>query len=200
MPTAAPMTFSTYDGAAPSKTWDAVTDLYVSTFSATPYEENPADLALIATWGPAQLAQHSGRMTIAHRDQDVAGFALVHALVHDEPWQTILTAMAEHPAASDALERPDRALIVHELAVDEQSRGQGIARTCLYEVLRDRNEEQVFIGVYDSATDAVDMYRRWGLTQVGAFRGPDSNVTLLVLARPLQALRTRLQPTPNKQT
>ncbi len=117
------MTFSTYDGAAPSKTWDAVTDLYVSTFSATPYGRSPltSRSSRVGT-GPARPAQR--RMTIAHRDQEVAGFALVHALVHDEPWQTILTAMAEHPAASDALERPDRALIVHELAVDERPAGR----------------------------------------------------------------------------
>ncbi|MEZ0491773.1 GNAT family N-acetyltransferase [Kineococcus sp. TBRC 1896] len=192
MPTAAPTTFSTYDGAAPPTTWAAVTDLFVSCFSAAPYEEDPADLALIATWGPAQLARASGRMTVAQRGQDVVGFALVHALVHDEPWQSILAAVAGYPAADDALARPDRALVVHELAVHERSRGQGIARTCLSEVLRDRVEEQVFIGVYESATDAVAVYRRWGLVQVGAFRGPDSDVTLLVLARPLQALRARL--------
>jgi ribosomal protein S18 acetylase RimI-like enzyme len=89
---------------------------------------------------------------------------------------------------------------VHELAVRKTSRGQGIARTCLYEVLRDRVEDQVFIGVHQSATEAVAVYRRWGLARVAAFRGPDSEVDLLVLTRPTLALRSRLRPTPSGQS
>ncbi|MEW1957582.1 hypothetical protein [Kineococcus sp. NPDC059986] len=44
------------------------------------------------------------------------------------------------------------------------------------------------------------MYRRWGPARVGAFRGPDSEVDLLVLTRPTLALRTRLRPTPSGQS
>lgn len=142
---------------------------------------------------PVDLADHSGCLTVARRGPHVDGFALVHNLAHDEPWQSILTAMAEHPAAGDALARPDRALVVHELAVRQGSRGRGTARKCLHDVLCGHDEQHVFINVYQTATDALAVFQRWGLTQVGSFRGSDSGVTLLVLTLPLEALRTRLR-------
>jgi len=189
---AALMTCSTYEGSAPAQTWTEVTALFVAAFAAQPYEEDPQELALIAGWGPTQLAQPSGRLTVAEQGEHVVGFALVHSLAEDEPWQSILATMSGHSAVAEALSRPETAVIVHELAVRPMSRGQGVARTCLREVLRGRDETRVFIGVYDSATDAVAMYERWGLIKIGAFRGADSDVTLLVLTLPAEDLRTRL--------
>jgi len=186
------MTCSTYEGSAPTQTWPEVTALFVAAFAAEPYEEDPQELALFEGWGPTQLAQPSGRLTVTEQDGHVVGFAFVHSLAEDEPWQAILTTMSGHPTVAGALSRPETALIVHELAVRQMSRGQGVARTCLREVLRGRDETRVFIGVYDSAADAVAMYERWGLVKVGAFRGADSDATLLVLALPAEDLRTRL--------
>jgi ribosomal protein S18 acetylase RimI-like enzyme len=135
---------------------------------------------------------------VAEQGGRPAGFALVHGLVEDQPWQAILATLAGHPAAVDALDRPEEALVVHEVAVHEGFRGRGVARTLLREVLRGRDEARVFIGVYESAEDAVAMYERWGLVRAGSFRGPDSDVTLLVLTSLTSDLVLRLS-TPSKR-
>jgi ribosomal protein S18 acetylase RimI-like enzyme len=199
VPSAAPSTTcATYEGSAPPETWAAVTALFVAAFAAAPYGEDPQELAHIQTWGPTQLSHPGGRLTVAEQGGRPAGFALVHGLVEDQPWQAILATLAGHPAAVDALDRPEEALVVHEVAVHEGFRGRGVARTLLREVLRDRDEARVFIGVYESAEDAVAMYERWGLVRAGSFRGPDSDVTLLVLTSLTSDLVLRLS-TPSKR-
>lgn len=194
MPRAAPSTTcSTYEGSAPRETWAEVTALFVAAFAAEPYGEDPQELAGIGTWGPTQLSHPGGRLTVARQGEQCAGFALVHGLVEDGPWRAILATLAGHPAAADALSRPGRALVVHELAVHEGFRGRGVARTLLREALRGRDEARVFVGVHESAGDAVAVYERWGLVRVGSFRGPDSDVVLLVLTLPTGDLFLRLR-------
>lgn len=199
MPGADPSTTcATYEGSAPPETWAEVTALFVAAFAAAPYGEDPQELAHIQTWGPTQLSHPGGRLTVARQGAQCAGFALVHGLVEDQPWQAILATLAAHPAAVDALDRPEDVLVVHEVAVHEGFRGRGVARTLLREVLRDRDEARVLIGVYASAEDAVTMYELWGLVRVGSFRGPDSDVTLLVLTSLTSDLSFRLS-TPSKR-
>lgn len=190
----APVTCRTHASSAPSELWDDVADLFVEVFSAAPYDEDPDELALISDWGPVQLAQPGGRLAAAHAGEDLVGFALVHGLPADPAWRSILSAVDGGPEVAAALDRPESALVVHELAVRSTARGRGIARTCLQAALQDHGASQVFLGVHESATRAVATYRRWGLVDVGAFRGPDSEVTLLVLTSPRRDLLDRLAP------
>ena len=185
-------TCTSYEGAAPARTWAEVTALFVAAFSAEPYGEDPRELAQLSTWGPAQLARPGGRLTVAHRDGRPAGLALLHRLDAEESWPAILRSTTGHPAVAAALRRPRDAVVLHELAVEPGFRGRGVARDCLREVLRDRDETHVFVGVHESAPQARAVYERWGLERAGAFRGADADVTLLVLTRRVADLRARL--------
>lgn len=174
--------YATFSPAAPDAVWQEVARLFVECFSAAPYFEEPGELETIMEWGPKQLRHSGGRLVTARFDDRLVGFALAHGLRDDPSWQGILSQLAgETDIAAAALERPERAVIVHELAVREWARGRGIAGGCLALLLRDRTEEQTFIGVYERATDAASMYRHWQLTDIGRVPMPNGAIALHVL-------------------
>ena len=49
---------------------------------------------------------------------------------------------------------PSNTVVVHELAVDSDYRGQGRAKSCLASALENRTESSFFLGVYERAEDA----------------------------------------------
>lgn len=174
--------YATFSQAAPDAVWLDVARLFVECFSAEPYFEEASDLETIVEWGPEQLRHSGGRLVTARLDDRLVGFALAHGLRDDPSWQGILSQLVgETDIAAVALEQPERAVIVHELAVREDARGLGIAGGCLALLLQGRTEEQTFIGVYERATDAASMYRHWQLTDIGQVPMPNGAVALHVL-------------------
>lgn len=227
------VTYLVFAGSAPDDVWQDIAELFVETFSATPYLEDPDELGTIVRWGPEQLGHDGGRLVTARRDGRIVGFALAHALRADPAWLSILSqletaaypspALPPPPATSDpaaasattsvparigpasaqasasaqapvsnALARPDDAVVVHELAVREADRGRGIAGACLVQLLQDRPESQTFIGVYERATEAASMYRHWGLADIGRVPMPGDAIALHVLTAPTAQIVARL--------
>lgn len=174
--------YATFAPAAPDAVWLDVARLFVECFSAAPYFEEADELETIVTWGPEQLRHSGGRLVTARLAGRLVGFALAHGLRDDPSWQGILSQLAgEVDIAAAAVQHPEGAVVVHELAVRESARGLGIASACLALLLRDRTEEQTFIGVYERATVAASMYRHWGLTDIGRVPMPNGSVALHVL-------------------
>ncbi|HXH33754.1 MAG TPA: GNAT family N-acetyltransferase [Plantibacter sp.] len=187
-----PVVHTTFDGGAPEPVWRDVAELFVESFTAAPYFEDAAELGTIAQWGPEHLRQGAGRLVAARRDERLVGFALAHGLVGDAAWQGILSQLTDSTDASSALDRPENALVVHELAVRESERGRGIAGSCLAALLQDRPEPRTFIGVYERATAAAAMYRHWQLTEIGQVPMPGDAVALHVLTAPTARLASHL--------
>ncbi|POH74814.1 GNAT family N-acetyltransferase [Arthrobacter glacialis] len=180
----AQLNFQCFEGHASPVLWTEVAALFSATFSADPYFEDPADLAAITDWGPAQLAQPGGRLVVAHLDGTVAAFALSHGLVEDAPWQEIL-ALALAPDARYRMAGPENVVVIHELAVAAKHRGRGIAKECVRRLLAQRTETHVVLGVYGQATSAHAMYRQWGFEELGTTTEAGSPITLRVLGHPL---------------
>lgn len=176
--------FQCFEGYASPELWAEVATLFSATFSADPYFEDPADLATITDWGPAQLAQPGGRLVVAQLDGTVAAFALSHGLAEDAPWQEIL-ALALEPDSSYRTAGPENVVVIHELAVAAKHRGRGIAKECVRRLLAQRTETHVVLGVYGHATSAHAMYQQWGFEELGTTTGGGSPVTLRVLGHPL---------------
>ena len=170
--------FVRFERAAPDQTWAEVASLFVSSFAASPYNESPEALQSIARWGPEQLASPGGRLVAASHDGHVIGFALSQRLDQDSAWQQRLDAML--PTLSEAI-APLRTVIVQELAVDERFRGRGIAKECLRELLSNRTESDAVLGVFGQASQAREMYRRWGFLQLGTSSLYGGTVTLHAL-------------------
>ncbi|MEV8181180.1 hypothetical protein [Specibacter sp. NPDC078692] len=49
---------------------------------------------------------------------------------------------------------PSNTVVVHELAVDSDYRGQRNAKSCLASALENRTESSIVLGVYERAEDA----------------------------------------------
>lgn len=179
---------------ASASEWRDIADLFVASFSAAPYLEEPSELRTIAEWGPTMLAGNGGLVT-ARVDGKLVGFALAHGLSDDTPWQRILSQLGHRDQAAAALESPQSALVVHELAVRESERGRGVARACMHELLKGRSEAQIFIGVYERATDAQSMYRHWHFAPIGHVPMPGDAIALHVLTAPTLQTLTRLSRT-----
>lgn len=176
---------------APESEWRDVAELFVECFSAEPYFEDPAELGTISQWGPEMLAGR-GRLVTVRESAVLRGFALGHGLDHDETWQGLLRRLEPNAVTDAALAAPHDAFIVHELGVRAASRGQGIARSCMLRLLEGRTEPQTFIGVYERAEHAAEMYRRWGFERVGRVPLSGDAVALRVLAAPTDAAVRRL--------
>jgi len=193
-----PVVYAVFDATAPEGVWLEVAELFVDAFTAEPYGEDAVELGTIIEWGPEQLGDRGGRLVTARRDERLVGFALAHGLDADPVWQGILSQLPASADARAALLHPDRAVVVHELAVREAERGRGIARTCLSELLRDRAESQTFIGVYERADEAAAMYRHWGLSKIGRVPMPGDAIALHVLTAPTRQLAERVRASPDR--
>ncbi|MBP2218202.1 GNAT family N-acetyltransferase [Arthrobacter sp. CAN_C5] len=154
-----------FEHAAPDDTWVEITNLFVSSFAAPPYNESPGELESIEQWGRGQLASPGGRLVAASHHGHVIGFALSQRLDQDTSWQRRLDGMAP---AQDAVITPSRTVIVQELAVDESFRGRGIAKQCVRELLSNRTEHDAVLGVFGQALQVREMYGRWGFLELGA--------------------------------
>lgn len=152
--------YARYEGTAPDDVWAGVVELFVSTFSAPPYNESLRDLAEIGRWGRVQLADVGGRLVTATHDARVIGMSLAHRLDADGAWQTLLPAIAT--AHELPVDEPERIVVVHELAVDVSYRRTGIGKECLVQQLQHRPETRAVLGVYAQARSARSMYQRWG--------------------------------------
>ncbi|MFQ4149565.1 hypothetical protein AAGW05_12850 [Arthrobacter sp. LAPM80] len=84
---------------------------------------------------------------------------------------------------------PRNVVVVHELAVDSDYRGKGIAKFCLAMTLDNRLEIDVVPGVYDQAKDPRPMHNRWGFEGLWATYIQDAAVMLRSLAARLGELR-----------
>lgn len=178
--------FKIFEDTAPSDIWADVRTLFIAAFSAAPYFEGPAELDTIASWGPEQLAQQGGRLVVAYLAGAVAGFALSHGIVDDQPWQKIL-AETTGPAGDrrGTATAPENLVVIQELAVAANQRGRGVAKECVRRLLADRPETHVVLGVYGQAEAAYAMYRNWGFQKFGTVEPRDGSVTLHVLGSPL---------------
>ncbi len=184
------LTYESFDDVAPSPVWVEVAAVFSSSFSATPYFEDPDELSQIVVWGPGQVAHVGGRLTIARCAGRVVGFALVHGLEGGDSWEGALSSMASSDSRIEGMVVcPRNVIVVHELAVDSEYRGQGIAKSCLAMALDNRLETDVVLGVYDQAKDARLMYERWGFEDLGTTYIQDGAVMLRVLAARLGELR-----------
>ncbi|AIY03538.1 hypothetical protein ART_3939 [Arthrobacter sp. PAMC 25486] len=184
-PPAAPQ-FKIYEGAAPSEVWADVRTVFTAAFSAAPYLEDPAELDTIASWGPEQLAQRGGRLVVAYMAGVVAGIALSHGIVDDQPWQKILWETTGPGRDVRAMSTPPENLVViQELAVSAEHRGRGIAKECMRRLLADRPETHAVLGVYGQADAAYAMYRKWDFQELGTVEPRDGSTTVRVLGSPL---------------
>ncbi|MCK8468749.1 GNAT family N-acetyltransferase [Microbacterium sp. KSW4-16] len=189
-----PLSLTTFAQSTSASDWHDIADLFVAAFSASPYFEDPNELRTITDWGPQMLAG-DGRLVTARADGELVGFALAHGLSDDAPWQQILSQLEDIEQAAAALETPQNALVVHELAVRESERGQGVARACMQELLDGRSETQTFIGVYERAVAAQSMYRHWHFDPIGRVPMPGDAIALHVLTAPTAQALTRLTRT-----
>lgn len=188
--------FQSFQGHASPAVWAEVATLFASAFSAAPYHEDPAELAAITGWGPAQLAQPGGRLVAAHTDGGMAAFALSHGLAADPSWQEILpAAMGADSPHQGLLADPHTVVVIHELAVAAPHRGRGLARECVRRLLANRPESHAVLGVYGQAADAHAMYRKWGFDELGTAHLPGAAVALRVLG-----CRLPLPPAGNQRT
>jgi ribosomal protein S18 acetylase RimI-like enzyme len=153
-----------FERIAPGEIWADIASLFVSVFAAPPYNESPDELQSIDQWGPDKLASPGGRLVVASHGGHVIGFALSQRLDQDDSWQQRLKEM---PSTADAVIGPLTTVIVQELAVDERFRGRGIAKTCLQQLLLNRSEGNSVLGVFGQAAEALEMYRRWGFSELG---------------------------------
>lgn len=177
------ISLTTFAESASADEWHDIADLFVECFSSAPYFEEPSELRTIVERGPSMLAG-DGRLVTARTDAGLVGFALAHNLSADEPWQRILAQLEDSTKAAVALAAPQDAFVVHELAVKESERGQGIARACMGELLKGRTESQTFIGVYERAAAAQSMYQRWRFDEIGQVPMPGDAIALRVLTAP----------------
>lgn len=189
-----PLSLTTFAQSTSATDWHDIADLFVASFSAAPYFEDPSDLRTITEWGPSMLAG-DGRLVTARVDGELVGFALAHGLSEDAPWQRILSQLEGSAQAAAALAAPQNALVVHELAVRESERGRGVARACMQELLQGRSETQTFIGVYERASAAQSMYRHWHFDPIGQVPMPGDAIALHVLTAPTSQALTRLRRT-----
>lgn len=189
-----PISLTTFAQSTSASDWRDIADLFVASFSVAPYFENPSELRTIADWGPSMLAG-DGRLVTARADGELVGFALGHRLSDDASWQRILSKLENSAQAAAALAAPQHALVVHELAVRESDRGRGIARACMYELLKGRSETVTFIGVYERATAAQSMYRHWRFDLIGRMPMSGDATALLVLHAPTSRALRRLTRT-----
>ncbi|MGN5733719.1 GNAT family N-acetyltransferase [Arthrobacter psychrochitiniphilus] len=184
------LTYESFDDVASPSVWVEVEAVFSSSFSASPYFEDPDELSQIVGWGPEQVAHVGGRLTIARCAGRVVGFALVHGLEGDDSWERTLASMTSSDSRIEGMVVcPRNVVVVHELAVDSDYRGQGIAKFCLAMALDNRLETDVVLGVYDQAKNARLMYNRWGFEDLGATYIQDGAVMLRVLAARLGELR-----------
>ncbi|MFJ6004080.1 GNAT family N-acetyltransferase [Arthrobacter sp. NPDC092385] len=167
-----------FEHVAGEETWAEVATLFVSSFSAPPYNEPPAELQSIDRWGPECLAGPGGRLVAASHDEHVIGFALSQRLDQDSSWQRRLKEMLPE---RDAAITPSRTVIVQELAVDERFRGRGIAKQCIHHLLSSRTENDAILGVYGQVPQVREMYGRWGFSEMGASLIYGGSVTLHAL-------------------
>lgn len=182
--------YESYNDVVPLSVWEDIAVVFSAAFSVAPYFEDTEELALIVDWGPGQVAHVGGRLTIARCAGRLVGFALAHGLDGDGSWEGTLSSMA---ATSDRIKAlvdgPGDVVVVHELAVDADYRGQGIAKSCLALVLDNRVESNVVLGVYEQAEDARVMYDRWGFQDLGGTDIQDGAVRMRVLAAETEQLR-----------
>ena len=117
------------------------------------------------------------------------GFALVHGLYGDDSWEGTLSLMAAtNNRIKTIVSGRQNVVVVHELAVYPDFRGQGIAKSCLAMALGNRSESEVVLGVYEQAEDARLMYCRWGFEDLGATLIQDGAVRMRVLGAKLDRL------------
>jgi len=176
------ITYVQFEQFAPVDTWAEVASVFVSIFTAPPYNEPPEALRSIDQWGPEKLGSPGGRLVVASLDGEIIGFALSQRLDQDTSWQQRLNAMVP---ALDKTVTPSTTVIVQELAVDERFRGRGVAKACIRALLSDRSEHDVVLGVFDKATQARQMYRLWGFMELGASPLYGNTVTLHALHKKL---------------
>lgn len=181
--------YDSYDDIVPSPVWVEVAAVFSSAFSIAPYFEDSEELSRIVDWGPGQVTHVGGRLTIARCAGRLAGFALVHGLDGDDSWEGTLSSMA---ATNNRIKKmvsgPQNVVVVHELAVDSDFRGQGIAKSCLAMALGNRSESDAVLGVYEQAEDARLMYARWGFEDLGVTLIQGGAVRMRVLAAKLDQL------------
>lgn len=174
--------YETFDGVAPSSVWVEVAAIFRSTFSVAPYFEDSDVLAEIVEWGPGLLAIKGGRLSIARFAEKAVGFALVHGLEGDDSWEGTLSSMVTtDPRIKNMVSDPSNTVVVHELAVHSDYRGQGIAKATLASALEHRAKSYVVLGVYEQAKKARQLYARWGYQDLGAVLIQDGAVRMRVL-------------------
>lgn len=170
--------YARFEDAAPDELWAEIASLFVLSFAAPPYNETPEELQSIDKWGRDRLASPGGRLVAACHDGHVIGFALSQRLDQDSSWLRRLSAL---PPTLDAPISPSRTVIVQELAVDESYRGRGIAKQCVRELLSNRTEQDVVLGVFGQASQVRDIYRHWGFSELGTSPIYGGTVTLHAL-------------------
>lgn len=167
-----------YEHVAPDEIWTEIASLFVSSFSAPPYNESPDELQSIDQWGPEKLASPGGRLITARDDGHVIAFALSQRLDQDSSWLRRLDAMLP---TLDAVISPSRTVIVQELAVDNNFRSRGIAKQCIRELLSTRDEQDAVLGVFSQASRVREIYGHWGFSELGTFPIYGGTVTLHAL-------------------
>lgn len=167
-----------FEHVAPDEIWAEVASLFVLSFAAPPYNESPDELQSIDQWGPDKLASPGGRLVAARHDGHLVGFALSQRLDQDSSWQRRLNALL--PTLEGVI-LPSRTVIIQELAVDENFRGRGMAKQCIRELLSSRTEQDAVLGVFGQASQAREMYRNWGFSELGTSPIYGGTVTLHAL-------------------
>ena len=151
-------------------------EVYAAVFREPPYNEGPEMADKFVGWVRDESTEPGFDMVLAQEAGRVLGFAYGYTKPAGEWWRG-----ADRPAPDEVKSGPTFAVM--EWAVQSASRGQGVGRRLMVELLAPRSEPFAALTV-NPAADARALYERWGwrhiaTTQPGRMPGMDVMVLKL---------------------
>ncbi|MGH8906949.1 MAG: GNAT family N-acetyltransferase [Egibacteraceae bacterium] len=153
-----------------------VRPLYAEIYAEPPYCEGATEVDDVVSGWPATVDQPGFRLTLAHVDDEPAGFAFGFRLHPDTDWWR---GLLDPLPAEEVREDGQRTFVVIELAVRTPYRRQGIGRALHETLLAHRPEKRVALLVRPEADPANAAYAVWGYRPLGRLR-PFENAPLYV--------------------
>ncbi|CAM3373995.1 GNAT family N-acetyltransferase [Kibdelosporangium persicum] len=150
---------------------DALSDVYLSVYSETPYNWGDEQVELFRQRFAGQVKDPGFDLVAARvtESDQIVGFIFGVTLRPTTPWwHNLITEVP--PDLVD--ERPGRTFAVVELVVLSSWRRRGIARHLHDLLLAGRTEERATLTVLPAAAPAQHAYRVWGWHKVAQKRNP----------------------------
>ena len=149
------------DGTATLDRFDEIQQAYAEAFPGYSLDDH--------RWRTSRQANAPGFETvIAHVDGQIIGFAYGLPLAATAGWWD---GLSPDPGPDFVRETGDRTFAVIDLAVLPASRGQGLGRRIMGELLRGRHEERATLASNPAKPENQVMYERWGWRVAGRTPG-----------------------------